>query len=271
MPRTSEPSALAPPQFQFLVGQRRGSDAGNIAVTTISPEGVEFAPNFRSREGRFGRDEALMRSVFELRFQVYCLECGFLPSAAYPDRLESDEHDSRSAHFCAFNLNDELVGYVRLVPPGVQQAFPFQSHCTVSLEGVPLAEPSKSVEISRLMVRKDYRRRRGDILSGVTADEGRAFAEHEKRDGSPQILLSLYRQMYAFSLKNGIRHWYAAMERPLARALMRMNFAFRQLGPQTDYYGPVAPYRADLPELEACLSECNPSLLAWLRQPGTTG
>lgn len=232
---------------------------------------AEFAPNFRSREGRMGRDDALLNRVFELRFQVYCLECGFLPSANYPDRREIDEYDANSAHFCAFDLRDNLVGCVRLVRPDALQTFPFQRHCSALLEGVTLPAPSEAAEISRLMVSQDYRRRRGDILASVTIQEGPAIPAHEMRDNSPQILLSLYRQMYAFSLNNGIRYWYAAMERSLARALTRMNFGFRQIGPPTDYYGPVAPYLADLRELEALVGQSNPALLAWMRRPEATG
>lgn len=91
------------------------------------------------------------------------------------------------------------------------------------------------------------------------------------RNNTPQILLSLYRQMYAFSLNNGIRYWYAAMERSLARVLTRMNFGFRQVGPPTDYYGPVAPYLADLRELEARVGKSNPALLAWMHHTEANG
>lgn len=136
-------------------------------MITTPLDRAEFAPYFRSREGRLGRDDALMRSVFELRFQVYCLECGFLSSANYPDRRETDEHDANSAHFYAFDLKDELVGCVRLVRPDALQTFPFQSHCPDLLAGVALPAPSESAEISRLMVSHDYRRRRGDILASV--------------------------------------------------------------------------------------------------------
>ncbi len=238
---------------------------------TSSIDVEEFAPYFRSLEAHADRDEDLMRRIFELRFQVYCQECGFLLSAEYPDRQESDEHDAGSAHFCAFNSADELVGYVRLVRPDANLSFPFQRHCTELLAGVALPHPAQSAEISRLMVRQDYRRRRGDILAGVTVDESLVIPDHERRDNSPQILLSLYRQMYLFSLANSIQFWYAAMERSLARALTRMNFSFRQVGPQTDYYGPVAPYLADLRELEARVGEHNPPLLAWMRraEPGS--
>jgi N-acyl amino acid synthase of PEP-CTERM/exosortase system len=236
-------------------------------MTTSSLDHAEFAPLFHSCEVIQGRDNALMQRVFELRFQVYCEERGFLPAVDYPDRCEIDERDASSAHFCAFNLRHELVGYVRLVPPDLTRSFPFQSHCSALLEGAALAPPAQAAEISRLMVRRDYRRRRGDVLEGVTVKEDPSRVAHELRDHSPQILLSLYRQMYAFSLANGIQYWYAAMERLLARALNQMNFSFRQIGPPSDYYGVVAPYLGDLRELEIHLGKREPALMAWMQKP----
>jgi len=233
---------------------------------------LDFAPYFCSKRADLATDAALMRDVQALRFQVYCIECGFLPAQDYPDRLEHDERDAASQHFCSFNLKRELVGYLRLVPPDAGQRFPFpfQSHCTDFLEGVSLPQPAEAAEISRLMVRQDYRRRGGDLLAGVTLTEAGAdaAATKDRRDPSPQIMLSLYRRMYTYSLDHGIRFWYAAMERSLARALTRMHFAFRQVGPQTDYFGPVAPYLADLRELEDQVGASNPALLAWMQRRG---
>ena len=240
-------------------------------MNTPSVQQPEFAPQFRSCEAVQGRDTALMHRAFELRYQVYCLECGFLPAANYPDRCEIDEYDAISAHFCAFNLQGELVGYVRLVRPDPTQSFPFQSHCHELLAGASLAPPKQSAEISRLMVSHDYRRRRGDLVAGVTVAEDPAQVKQDLREHTPQILLSLYRQMYAFSLAHGILYWYAAMERPLARALDRMSFSFSQIGPQTDYYGPVAPYLGGLHELEAHIDQTNPALMAWMRRSETCG
>jgi N-acyl amino acid synthase of PEP-CTERM/exosortase system len=214
-------------------------------------EQKEFSTCFTGQEVQPGRDVRLMRSVYQFRYEVYCNECGFLDGQDYPDGLETDEHDAGSAHFVSFNRDEELAGYVRLVRPDAIQTFPFQNHCVTLLNGVELPPAAKAAEISRLMVRGDYRRRqptRSDLM-----------------DDSPQILLNLYRQMYEYSLANGIRYWYAAMERSLARALTRMSFSFRQIGPATDYYGPVAPYVADLRELEARLAEFNPALLSWMR------
>lgn len=236
-----------------------------------TPDPTEFAPLFRSCEAVQGRDNALMQRVFELRYQVYCLECGFLPAADYPDRCEIDEYDAISAHFCTFNLRDELVGYVRLVPPDLTQSFPFQSHCDDLSPDASLAQPEQAAEISRLMVSHAYRRRRGDVLAGVTVAEDPAMVNRDLRDHTPQILLSLYRQMYAFSLANSTRYWYAAMERPLARALGQMGFAFEQIGPMTDYYGPVAPYLGDLRQLEVRVEQKNPALMDWLHRREGSG
>jgi len=236
-------------------------------MTAPLPEQAEFAPYFRSHQVRFGQDEALMRRIYELRFQIYCQERGFLPAANYPDGLESDQYDASAAHFCTFNLKDELVGYVRLVHPSGSQTFPFQSHCATLLEGVTLPPPSQSAEVSRLIVHHDYRRRRGDTLAGVNLERSRGTPDHEMRSQSPQILLSLYRQIYAFSRTNGIRYWYAAMERNLARILTQLNFDFRPIGRLIDYYGPVTPYLADLHKTEAKVGKRQPELLAWMQRP----
>jgi N-acyl amino acid synthase of PEP-CTERM/exosortase system len=236
-------------------------------MNTLLPDRAVFAPYFRSRMVNHDKEDALMRRIFELRFQVYCNECGYLPSADYPEGLESDEYDANAVHFCAFNATDELVGYVRLVRPTASGVFPFQMHCSDLLEGVTLPEPSKSVEVSRLMVREDYRRRRGDMLSGVNTNSDSVVGGTERRNRSPQILLSLYRQIYTFSRNNDIQYWYAAMESSLAQVLTRMNFGFRQVGLVTDYYGPVAPYLAAIIDTETGLGAANPALLAWMQAP----
>ncbi|MFT5644591.1 MAG: N-acyl amino acid synthase of PEP-CTERM/exosortase system [Janthinobacterium sp.] len=239
-------------------------------MSTLLLDRAEFAPYFRSCRIPFDKESIAMQKIFEFRFQVYCRECGFLPAADYPDGREVDEYDANAIHFCAYNAKDELVGYVRLVRPTASGVFPFQAHCPTLLDGVTLPEPSKSVEVSRLMVRRDYRRRGGDTLAGVNLESDSMQREddaHATRDRSPQILLSLYRQVYTYIRNNDIQYWYAAMESSLMVVLSRMKFCFRQVGVQTDYYGPVAPYLANITDTEACLRAANPALLTWLQQP----
>ncbi len=201
--------------------------------------------------------------ALELRFEVYCLECNYLLPGDYPDGVETDEHDESAAHFYAFDHEEQLVGYVRLVKPDPQARFPFQRHCKLS-SGVELAAPHEAAEISRLMVRKDYRRRQGDSLCGVTAQQNAAAFSGDRRHQAPGVLLNLYRQMYQYCLVNNLRFWYAAMERPLARSLAQFGFHFTPIGPATDYYGPVAPYLADLRRLEDQVRRRDAGLLDWL-------
>ncbi len=209
-----------------------------------------------------GRPGALL-SALELRYQVYCLECNFLSPDDYPDGVETDEHDEGASHFYAFDHDDQLVGYVRLVRSGVGSHFPFQRHCNVST-GVELPNQREAAEISRLMVRKDYRRRQGDGLTGVTAQQNAAAFAGDRRHHAPGVLLNLYRQMYQHCVAHGIRFWYAAMEKPLARSLSQLGFGFEPIGPATDYYGPVAPYLGDLRRLEEQIRQRDPVLMTWL-------
>lgn len=232
-----------------------------------SVDAVDFAPYFNSYELLPEVAADKMREVQAFRFQIYCRECKFLPEEAYPEGLESDDFDANSAHFYASNLHGELVGYVRLVRASANTGFPFYDHCPDLLPGIMLPPAQEAAEISRLMVHSAYRRRRGDTLQGVTIRDDSLASEKERRDKSPQILLSMYRQMYLHSRQMGIRYWYAAMEKFLARSLAMFGFEFKQVGPEVDYYGPVATYLADLRELEVNVGSRNPLLLEWLHQP----
>lgn len=209
----------------------------------------------------------MLNQAFELRYQVYCLERGFLPSSHYPDGRETDKHDDESAHFGAYGHSDDLVGYVRLVQPQ-DGRFPFQHHCTTLPDDLSLPHAGEAAEISRLMVRKEYRRGGPrDSLCRVDANDVAPARDAQRASESTGILLELYRRMYIYSLDNHIRYWYAAMEGPLARSLRRWNFAFTQISAETDYFGPVALYMADLRDLESRLTASNPGLLDWLRSP----
>lgn len=207
-------------------------------------------------------DTPVLRSALELRYQVYCGDCGFLSPDDHPDGIETDEHDANSAHFYEYDAQGQLAGYVRLVRADAQQRFPFQDHCTTHFTQDELPDPGQAAEISRLIVRCDYRRRRDERRRGgeTMADT----ASSDRRSAAPLLLLNLYRQMYAYSCAHGIRYWYAAMERPLARSMMRMSVNFARIGPECDYYGPVTPYLTDLSQLEVA------SVQGWLQRRGTS-
>lgn len=205
----------------------------------------------------------MLTAAFKLRYQVYCVERQYLPAKDFPTGLEQDEHDDQSAHFGVFDEVGDLVGYVRLVHARDGE-YPFKHHCENLYNDAYLPPAVDAVEISRLMVRQDFRRFDTSSLRASTAQEMRDFLD-ARPTTSTQILLHLYRRMLTYSVDQGVGHWYAAMERSLARSLKSMGVGFKQVGPQTDYFGPVAPYLADLGELESTLREINPVLLDWMQ------
>lgn len=220
---------------------------------------------------RGNMESFILKEIYKLRYEVYCLECGYLEAKDFDEGLESDDYDDCSVHFAAYTLDRDIVGTVRLVTPKDGQAYPFESHCKV-FEDFAMPARGTAAEISRLVVRKSFRRRRGDSMEGISRDfveKGTTAsiqppaASHEKRGNSPLLLLGMYREMYRHSRANGIRFWYAAMERSLARSLEKMGFKFMPIGPRVDYYGPVTPHMVDLNDLNERLRRDNKFLAAW--------
>lgn len=246
---------------------RPAAQAAN--ADTRCQDSTSWAPHFGFTELE-STDAALLTSVFALRYRVYCLDRHFLPAADYPDRLETDVFDPMSTHFCAFDRHDRVVGAVRLVRSSPTSPFPFQEHCRQFFPDADLPPPTQTAEVSRLVVDRNFLRRAGDGPDGMpvgdSSSDDAPCERLERRTNKPEIVLGLYRAMYRHSRRTGIRYWYAAMERSLARALTRYQFDFRRIGPETDYFGPVAPYMASLEELERNLAIGNPELLRWFSE-----
>lgn len=234
-----------------------------------------LTPNFDFLGDAFTQvKDSVWRDIMRLRYEVYCNECHFLNADDYPDRCESDAYDANAYHVAARNEMGQTVGTVRLVFADSAGRFPFEEHCTI-FEHFTFPPREECAEVSRLVVNRGYRRRPGDTLQGVAKkflEDGRVEAipleandpegKHRRRI-SPQILMGMFRQMYQYSRKNGTHYWFAAMEKSLARSLDRMGFHYTQVGPETDYYGPVAVYYADLRQLSHDLRQSNEFLSRW--------
>lgn len=209
---------------------------------------------------------SLLYDTYRLRYQVFCHERQFLPAEDYPGQSEIDAYDPTSTHFAAFDRSGQIAGAVRLVSGGDHPGYPYKSHCPV-YPSADLPPDEEAREISRLVVSRHYRRRQEDNLYGINEQDVPPPPEFaNKRGKHPIIVLGMYRAMYSYSRIHGIRYWYAAMERSLARLLNRYGFDFVQIGPEVDYYGPVAVYLADLRKLEERVSRDNPEVFAWFCQ-----
>lgn len=192
---------------------------------------------------------ALLEASYRLRYQVYCHERRFLPSQYYPDGLETDVFDKHAVHIGVLNAADCLVATARLVPR-TEDGLPMFGHCSV-LVGHPALADTRApiVEVSRLAVSRQYNRRKGD--EHYALEGGGTTTTGERRREGGEIVMTLYRALYQASKRHGFTHWLAATERSLQRLVVRYRFPFKQVGPEVDYFGLVAPYLMDLAEFDA--------------------
>jgi N-acyl-L-homoserine lactone synthetase len=122
---------------------------------------------------------------------------------------------------------------------------PLFRHCTIYPRELELfQETTRVAEISRLCVSRSLRKR---------------------HIGTTSVAINLYRAIYQASKRNGFTHWLVATEPSLQRLLASLKVPFREIGPRTDYYGPVAPYLVDLSKWDqTILSRSLPALHAFL-------
>jgi N-acyl-L-homoserine lactone synthetase len=193
---------------------------------------------------RIDNDPLLLNESYRLRYQVYCVERGFLNAENHPDRLERDEFDRFSLHIGVVNQDRVLVATSRLVMVSMA-GLPLFRYCAIHAHEHELyREDNRVAEISRLCM---SRRLRG------------------RRSGGSAIALNLYRATYQASKRHGFTHWLAAMEPSLQRLLSSIGVPFRAIGPLTDYFGPVAPHLVDLREFDqVILSGTQPVLSMFL-------
>jgi N-acyl-L-homoserine lactone synthetase len=174
---------------------------------------------------RIDNDPELLEASYRLRYQVYCVERSFLSTADYPDQLERDEFDRYSLHLGVVDHHGELRATSRLIEVSVF-GLPLFRHCQIFPTEAERFRPTyRFAEVSRLCMR----RQRGDRAS---------------------VIPTMYKALYQFSKRAGYTHWLVATERGLHRLLTNFGFPFRPIGPQIDYFGPVAPYLMDFQEFD---------------------
>src|SRR3989304_5425916 len=201
--------------------------------------------------------ESELNEVFKLRYQVYCIECGFESTEDHPAGSERDEYDEHAVHFIARDRNGNIVGTVRLIVAS-ELGFPIERYCKTKLD-TSLIPKDSAVEVSRLAISKLYRRRSGDGLYGATnaaVDDG-SVQGHRRR---PEIVLGLYKAMYRESKWLGGGNWYAVMEKSLFHLLKGSGVVFNQIGDVTEYHGNRIPYIARLSNIERQIAQNKPEL-----------
>ena len=206
----------------------------------------------------------LLQEAFRLRYQVYCHECNFIKEEDYPEGFEKDEYDPYSIEFFAQD-SEGMIGTARLVldsPLG----FPLEEHCKDNLTIDKNALPRNNcAEISRLVISKQYRRRRNDGMyySPDYTDNPVAAAAAEKENLIKRIkpmTFGMFKELYQESKRRDIKYWYVLMEKSLHLLLRIHGFVFEPIGSEINFYGPVKPYLANLVDLEKSVQQKLPNL-----------
>ena len=176
-------------------------------------------------------DPRLLEQSYRLRYQVYCVERGFLDPAAYPDGRESDAFDAYAVHLGVVDSRGELAGTARLITSN-PLGFPMFQHCALFPEVRTLHAPHVvAVEVSRVAISRSYARLRFEPF------------------------LSLVKVMVQGARRTGATHLMGATDAALHRWLTHFGLPYRVSGPSVDYYGPVAPCIMSLAELDAIIVE----------------
>ena len=197
---------------------------------------------------------------FSIRYQVYCEEMGFENKHDFPLEQEFDDYDDRSVHFIVHHkLTGQWIGAMRLVFP-MGQSLPLQKYCTF-YETVPFNHSSQSVELSRLCILKELRRRFTDIdpPHGIT-DDGPVVRETDKvkllqndHRSSRNIIFGLVQAASEYCYDNGVKNWYFLTTRPLEKVLSKGGLNLIKIGDCRYHRGERYPYKMDV--LETYFSE----------------
>src|SRR5688572_14080544 len=98
----------------------------------------------------------MLAEIQRLRYDVYCIERGFLDRSHFPDARESDSYDDYAVQLAATDANGRVSGTARLVldsPLG----FPLEAHAGGLDESFQILPRDRMAEISRLAVAKSGR------------------------------------------------------------------------------------------------------------------
>jgi N-acyl amino acid synthase of PEP-CTERM/exosortase system len=188
---------------------------------------------------------------YRLRYQSFCLDRVLFNKEQYPNQLESDAYDPESVHVGVINAKDELVGTARVISLG-DAGLPLLRYCTLFPQDTTLVNPSNNVvELSRVCLNSHWDRRTTN--RAIPHPDRRAVAPlpvpapgREARDP----FVALIKGVYQATKRLHATHWIVAVEKALRRRLLHYGLPFRLAGPESDYFGPVAPYVLSLAELD---------------------
>lgn len=206
-----------------------------------------------------------MEDIFRLRYEVYCAEKRFLDADDYPEEMEMDEFDENAVHLVVHGRGDEPMGYMRVIDGTDESGYPMFFHGMSVYDDFLLPPAGEALEISRMIVRSDYRHEFRAVDDGF--NDHSPLPRPRARNASDLVQLKLLRLTYRQALQTDARWIYAAMEPTLHRKFRMMGMPFGPIGPSADYYGEVRPYAMDIRNMEAVLGSRFPETLDFFGNP----
>ncbi|MDE2366131.1 MAG: PEP-CTERM/exosortase system-associated acyltransferase [Betaproteobacteria bacterium] len=196
----------------------------------------------------------LLREVFRLRYRVLCIEQrlpGF-DASHYPEEYERDSYDDHSSHILLqHNPSGEFVGTARLIlrdPLNPGKPFPIERHTQFdpALFDINTLPRYHTAEISRLLVVRRLRRRRGDNedFEKKPVVEEDSFIKKQRR--FPHPILALVVGIISMSARHNITRCLSVMDPSLNRLLVPFGLQFDAIGPLIEYHGWRRPYHINL-------------------------
>jgi N-acyl amino acid synthase of PEP-CTERM/exosortase system len=192
---------------------------------------------------------AQKKSVYKIRYRVYCEEFGYEPAHRFPEKMEYDAYDDHSLHCLITNISSgKSAGCVRLIQTTDNRTndfLPFEKSCAESLDtefirGLNL-DRKRVCEISRLAVDAAFRRRAGEARTRFGDVDALNFTHQERRTFA-LIAVAGFLAATALSDLACRTNVFAMMEPFLPRLLKRSGIIFQKVGKDIEYHGLRAPY-----------------------------
>jgi len=204
---------------------------------------VKEIKSIRLKEGEFlakNLNQHEIEKAYRFRYKIFCEELKWLPKNTV--EKESDEYDQHAIHFGVFSCSGEIVGYSRILIP--ENGFMLKKEFADLLNpNYCIREEKDAVEISRLAVKSDTRGNQGN---------------------SAKVSMLLYKAMYQWAIRNGVRYWYMVVETKFLKSLQAF-FPCKVISTTKEYQPNVSSVAAllDIREAESIVSKTNPALYSW--------
>ena len=185
------------------------------------------------------RDKDTLDRVYQFRYEMYCIKDKLLDARHYPKQRESDEYDQYSIHFVAINREDEIIGVIRLIRSS-DEYLPTEKEFDLEelLQGI---NPESIVEVSRFIIRHDYRK---------------TF-----------LLLDLMKAVFIYSTENEIKFWLGCVESWFYKTLISIFGPIRLVAnPRFCFNAMNYPFLLRLSDMENQLQKKHKFLYLFLKK-----